>query len=207
MIKVAYIEDDPYLRDFISDAVAADRDLELTLCCGSVEDYLDRARFGTRPEVLLLDIELPGISGLEAIGQLKSFYPATEIAMFTVYDDADRIFKSLCAGASGYLLKSTTFPRLKEGIIQIYRGESAMTPSVARKVIQHFRPVPTPREELTVRERQIVQAMVDGLSYKLIADRLMISVNTVCYHVKNIYTKLQVNSKAEVIARSLKGEV
>lgn len=207
MVTVAYIEDEPHLRDFICDAIAADRDLELVMGCGSVEEYLDRVRYVARPHVLLLDIELPGLSGLQAVSQLKNLYPNTEIAMFTVYDDADRIFKSLCAGASGYLLKNTTFPRVKEAILQIYRGEAAMTPSVARKVIEYFRPMPAPREELTVREQQIVQAMVEGLSYKLIADRLMISVNTVCYHVKNIYTKLQVNSKAEVIARSLKGEV
>lgn len=102
------------------------------------------------------------------------------------------------------MLKSTPLPRIKESIHQVCRGQAAISPSIARKVIEYFRPQKEQSEELTPREMQIVQCMVDGLSYKLIADKLMVSINTVCYHVKNIYRKLQVNSKAEVIARTLK---
>ena len=207
MVKVAYIEDDPYLRDFITDCIGNDKELELVGSAGSVEEFLENAPLISKPHVILQDISLPGMTGLEAISHLKNIFPSAEIIMFSIHDDSERIFKALCAGASGYLLKNTSFPKIKEGIIQVYRGEATMTPSIARKVIAYFKPEKKTKEELTPREMQIVQCMVEGLSYKLIADKLMMSVNTVCYHVKNIYAKLQVNSKAEVVAKSLKGEI
>jgi DNA-binding NarL/FixJ family response regulator len=207
MVKVAYIEDDPYIRSFVADFIREDKELELTGLAGSVEDYLAQAPALPRPDVVLQDISLPGMTGLEAIRHLKSLYPAAEVVMFTIHDDSEHIFKALCAGATGYLLKSTSLPKIKEGILQVRRGEGAMSPSIARKVIAYFKPERKNREELTPREAQIVQCLVDGMSYKLIADQLMMSVNTVCYHVKNIYTKLQVNSKSEVVAKSLRGEI
>lgn len=207
MVKVAYIEDDPYIRRFVANFIREDKDLELTGLAGSVEDYMAQARAWPRPDVVLQDISLPGMNGLEAIRHLKNLYPSAEVVMFTIHDDSEHIFKALCAGATGYLLKSTSLPKIKEGILQVYRGEGAITPSIARKVMAYFKPDRKNREELTPREAQIVQCMVDGMSYKLIADQLLMSVNTVCYHVKNIYTKLQVNSKSEVVAKSLKGEI
>jgi DNA-binding NarL/FixJ family response regulator len=207
MVKVVYIEDDPYLREFITGFIKEDKELELAGVAGSIEDFLEQAPILPRPDVILQDISLPGMTGLEAIRHLKDLYPQAEIIMFTIHDDSERIFKAFCAGATGYLLKSTSLPKIREGILQVHRGESVMTPSIARKVIAYFRPEKTSKEELTPRELQIVQCMVEGLSYKLIADKLMMSVNTVCYHVKNIYTKLQVNSKSEVVAKSLKGEL
>jgi DNA-binding NarL/FixJ family response regulator len=207
MVKVACIEDDPYLREFITGFIKEDKELELAGVAGSVEDFLEQAPILPRPDVILQDISLPGMTGLEAIRHLKDLYPQAEIIMFTIHDDSERIFKAFCAGATGYLLKSTSLPKIREGILQVHRGESVMTPSIARKVIAYFRPEKTNKEELTPRELQIVQCMVEGLSYKLIADKLLMSVNTVCYHVKNIYTKLQVNSKSEVVAKSLKGEL
>lgn len=207
MIKVAYIEDDPYIRGFITDQIKSDKELELSGSAGSVEEYLENAGIWPKPDVILQDISLPGMTGLEAIRHLKNLYPDVEIIMFTIHDDSERIFKAFCAGANGYLLKNTAYAKIREGIIQVHRGEATMTPSIARKVIGYFKPEKKQSVDLTARERQIVQAMVEGLSYKLIADKLMLSVNTVCYHVKNIYTKLQVNSKAEVVAKSLKGEV
>ncbi|MBI1226521.1 MAG: response regulator [Bacteroidetes bacterium] len=207
MVKVAYVEDDPYLRDFITECIQHDKELELVGSAGSVEEFLEQAPILKKPDVILQDISLPGMTGLEAISHLKNMFPAAEIIMFTIHDDSERIFKAFCAGANGYLLKNTSFPKIKEGILQVYRGEAAMTPSIARKVIAYFKPEKKPKEELTPRELQIVQGMVDGLSYKMIADKLMMSVNTVCYHVKNIYTKLQVNSKSEVVAKSLKGSL
>ena len=207
MIKVAYIEDDPYVREFICDFLKNSKEFEFIASAESVEEFIEEAKILEKPDIVLQDISLPGMSGLEAIRHIKNIFPATEIIMFTIHDDSERIFKALCAGASGYLLKSTPIPKIKEAIYQVYRGEAAMSPSIARKVIQYFRPEKKNREELTPREMQIVQCMVEGLSYKMIADKLMISVNTICYHVKNIYRKLQVNSKGEVIAKSLKGEI
>lgn len=207
MIKLAYIEDDPNIRQFISDYFIASPEFEFVVACESVEDFLGEAPLLSVPDVILQDINLPGMSGLEAIRHLKDLFPNTEIIMFTIHDDSERIFKALCAGASGFLLKNTPVNKIKESIFQVYRGEAAMSPSIARKVINYFKPKRKGKIELTEREQQIVQGMVDGLSYKMIADKLMVSVNTVSFHSKNIYKKLQVNSKAEVVAKSLRGEI
>ncbi|PHN02156.1 response regulator [Flavilitoribacter nigricans] len=207
LIKIVYIEDDPYIREFIAEQLKKDPEFDFLLASESVESFLEQAKLIRKPDVILQDISLPGMSGLEAIRHLKDLFPAAEIIMFTIYDDSEKIFKALCAGAGGYLLKSTPVPKIRESIVQVYRGEGAMSPSIARKVMEYFRPEQQRSTVLTARELQIVQCMVEGLSYKLIADKLMISVNTTGYHVKNIYRKLQVNSKAEVIAKSLKGEV
>lgn len=207
MIKLAYIEDDPNIRQFISDYFIASPEFEFVTACESVEDFLEEAPLLSVPDVILQDINLPGMSGLEAIRHLKDLFPNTEIIMFTIHDDSERIFKALCAGASGFLLKNTPVKKIKESIFQVYRGEAAMSPSIARKVFNYFKPKQKGKVQLTEREQQIVQGMVDGLSYKMIADKLMVSVNTVSFHTKNIYKKLQVNSKAEVVAKSLRGEI
>jgi len=204
MISIAYIEDDPYIRELVADYLEQSKEVEFLTAAESVEDFLADAPGRAYPDVILQDINLPGMSGLEAIRRLKQLYPKAEIIMFTVNDDSEHIFKSFCAGATGYLLKSTALPKIVEAVQQVYRGESAVSPSVARKMIQHFRPERRGEEQLTPREQEIVQGMVEGLSYKLIADQLMISINTVSYHVKNIYRKLQVNSKAEVISLKLR---
>jgi DNA-binding NarL/FixJ family response regulator len=129
--------------------------------------------------------------------------------MLTIYHDSHKIFDSLVAGASGYLLKHTSLPEIKESIDLLLTGGAPMSPQIARKVIQHFnKPQPDkPDSGLTSREQDIVNGLVDGLSYKLIADRFDISIDTVRAHIRNIYKKLHVNSKAEVIAKSLRGEI
>lgn len=208
MIKVAYIEDNLPIREFISDFLKKSKEFEFLIASETVEEFMKPAEALLKPDVILLDINLPGMSGLEAIRHLKHSFPNVEIIMFTIHDDSERIFKAICAGATGYLLKSTPVSKIKEGIFQVHRGESAISPSIARKVIQHFQPSKkVKKEHLTPRETQIVQCMVEGLSYKLIADKLMVSINTIGYHVKNIYRKLQVNSKAEVVAKSLRKEI
>lgn len=206
MITVAFIEDEPYIRKFIATYLTESKEFDLLMASERVEDLMDQANIITPPNVILLDINLPGMSGLEAIRHLKTIFPNTEIIMFTIHDDSDRIFKALRAGASGYLLKNSSTSRIKDSIHQVFRGEASMSPSIARKVISYFQPKKKEKEKLTPREQQIVQCIVDGLSYKLIADKLMVSVNTIAYHTKNIYRKLEVNSKAEVIAKSLKNK-
>lgn len=158
-----------------------------------------------------MDIQLPGMSGIEGIGIIKDKYPEIDIIMLTVYHDSHKIFDSLCAGASGYLLKHTSLPEIKESILNLLNGGAPMSPQIARKVINHFQEQ-EPRKSnvessLTPREHDIVNGLVDGLSYKMIADRYDISIDTVRAHIRNIYKKLHVNSKAEVIAKSLKGEI
>jgi DNA-binding NarL/FixJ family response regulator len=149
------------------------------------------------------------MSGIEGIGIIKEKYPEIEIIMLTVYHDSHKIFDSLKAGASGYLLKHTSLPEIKESIQKLAAGGAPMSPQIARKVIQHFNK-PDKKEtesDLTPREQDIVNGLVDGLSYKLIADRFDISIDTVRAHIRNIYKKLHVNSKAEVITKSLRGEI
>ena len=147
MIKVAYVEDDPNFRNFVSDFLKNSPEFEFISSFGSVEDLLAEARIIKQPDILLLDISLPGMSGLEAIRLIKNAFPRMEIIMFTIHDDSERIFKALCAGASGFLLKSTPIPKMKEYLHQVYRGEAAMSPSIARKVIHFFRPKEVKKEK------------------------------------------------------------
>ncbi len=149
------------------------------------------------------------MSGLEGIRLLKNARPKTDIIMLTSYEDSDRVFKALCAGADSYLVKRSGLDKIKEAIITVNRGGSYMSPSIARKVINHFAPKQDRPEEqlLTGRQQQIVTGLVDGLSYKMIADKYLISVETVRDHIKKIYKKLQVNSKAEVIRKRMEGEI
>ncbi len=152
---------------------------------------------------------MPGISGINGIKILKHDYPGINIIMLTVYNDSTRIFNSLCAGASGYLLKNTPLEEIKKAIEELDSGGAPMSPEIARKVIEYFNPKKTNNYQsaLTSKENEIVNLMVDGLSYKMIADRMGISIDTVRFHIKNIYRKLHVNSKGEVISKSLKGEI
>ncbi len=162
------------------------------------------------PDVILMDIELPGMSGIDGMKLIKNQHPEVEIIILTVYHDSHKIFDSLCAGASGYLLKHTSLPEIKEAIETLVDGGSPMSPQIARKVIDYFKKPEVkkePESELTPREQEIVVGLVDGLSYKMIADRMDIAIDTVRAHIRNIYKKLHVNSKAEVIAKSLRGEI
>ncbi|HKI46179.1 MAG TPA: response regulator transcription factor, partial [Balneolales bacterium] len=155
-------------------------------------------------------IELPGMSGIDGMKLIKNQHPEIEIIILTVYHDSHKIFDSLCAGASGYLLKHTSLPEIKEAIETLVDGGSPMSPQIARKVIDYFKKPEIkkePESELTPREQEIVVGLVDGLSYKMIADRMGIAIDTVRAHIRNIYKKLHVNSKAEVIAKSLRGEI
>jgi DNA-binding NarL/FixJ family response regulator len=180
-----------------------------TQCAVDAETGVALARADI-PDLILMDIQLPGMSGIEGIGLIREKYPEIDIIMLTVYHDSHKIFNSLCAGASGYLLKHTSLPKIKDSILDLLEGGAPMSPQIARKVINHFQdqqPKKNADSDLTPREHDIVNGLVDGLSYKMIADRYDISIDTVRAHIRNIYKKLHVNSKAEVIAKSLKGEI
>jgi DNA-binding NarL/FixJ family response regulator len=162
------------------------------------------------PDVILMDIGLPGMSGISAIRLVRERYPDIDVIMLTVYHDPHKVFQSLCAGASGYLLKTTPFAMIREAIELVRNGGAAMSPQIARKVIDYFHPGVQNRGEtcpLTAREREVVLALVEGLSYKLIAEQMNVSLDTVRSHIKSIYRKLHVHGKAEVIGRSLRGEI
>lgn len=210
MATIGIVEDNKKIRDLIQRYLDMQEEHRCPVATESMEEMLDYLEEYESPDVLLMDIQLPGMSGIDGMKKLKQEYPDIEIIMLTVYHDSHKIFNSLCAGASGYLLKHTSLPEIKEAIEDLMEGGAPMSPQIARKVINHFQDPPQKKEDsetLTSREQDIVTGLVDGLSYKLIADRYDISIDTVRAHIRNIYKKLHVNSKAEVIAKSLRGEI
>lgn len=209
MISLAVIEDDDQIREWLSEYLSAQPNFLLLNASGSVEAFFTSVETGLAPDVLILDIGLPGMSGLNAIRFIKEKLPETDIIMFTVHNDPHRIFQALTAGATGYLLKNTPMAQIKEAIETCATGGAPMSPTIARQVVDFFNPKKKSerRSPLTEREDEIVVALVEGLSYKMIAARLEISIETVRHHIKNIYRKLEVNSKSEVVSKSLRGEV
>jgi DNA-binding NarL/FixJ family response regulator len=209
MISVAIIEDDEDIREGIRKYLNKQPGFSCRLAEESVEDFLSHKLEDEASDVILMDIGLPGMSGIDGIKLIKQKDPGIDIVMLTIYHDSHKIFEALRAGASGYLLKNTPLAEIKEAIELLQAGGAPMSPQIARKVIEHFNPAnkPAPESPLTAKEKEIVVGLVDGLSYKMIADRMNISVETVRFHIKNIYQKLHVHSKAEVITKSLRGEI
>ncbi|MEO9887633.1 MAG: response regulator transcription factor [Balneola sp.] len=210
MAIIGIVEDNIKIRDLIQRYLDMQEDMDCPVAKDSVEEMLEYLEKHQAPDVMLMDIQLPGMSGIKGMEIIKSKYPDIDIIMLTIYHDSHKIFDSLKAGASGYLLKHTSLPEIKESIDNLLKGGAPMSPQIARKVITHFNdqaPQKNPDSMLTDREQDIVNGLVDGLSYKLIADRFDISIDTVRAHIRNIYKKLHVNSKAEVIAKSLRGEI
>lgn len=209
MITVGIVEDDAGVRESIRDYCNLQPDLCCDLAEESAEQFLARLTDEQVPDVVLMDIGLPGMSGIDAIRLLKERHPDVDVIMLTVYHDPQTIFQSLCAGASGYLLKTTPFLELQAAIRDVHAGGAPMSAQIARKVVDYFHPEAAVGSEqiLTAREKEVIFGLVDGLSYKMIAGRLSVTVETVRSHIKSIYRKLQVHSKAEVISRSLKGEI
>ena len=155
-------------------------------------------------DVIIMDIDMPGINGIEAVRQTKEVSPDVEIIMLTVFEDDDRLFDSFCAGASGYLLKMHSLSKLPESIRDVMRGGAPMAPGVARKMISHFQNIHQNQYGLSPREKDILQWLVKGYSYKMIAENASISPETVKTHLKNVYKKLHVNCATEAVAKVLK---
>lgn len=210
MAIIGIVEDNVKIRDLIQRYLDMQEGMDCPVAKDSVEEMLEYLEKHQAPDVLLMDIQLPGMSGIKGMEIIKTKYPDIDIIMLTIYHDSHKIFDSLKAGASGYLLKHTSLPEIKLSIDDLLKGGAPMSPQIARKVITHFNeqaPKKNPDSMLTDREQDIVNGLVDGLSYKLIADRFDISIDTVRAHIRNIYKKLHVNSKGEVIAKSLRGEI
>lgn len=207
MIQIALIEDDIVVRNYLAAFFLRQEDLHCRISAASLEDFFVQAANVDRLDVVLTDIGLPGKSGIEGIPEIRKRFPDAAVIILSVYIDSDRIFQALCAGAVGYLQKDTAMEEILDCIRVISKGGAVMSPIIARKVVDYFAPKRSLNELLTAKEQQVIVAMVDGLSYKMIAVRLGIGLETVRQHIKNIYRKLQVNSKAEVIIKSLKGEL
>ena len=204
-IKVALFEDNPLLRDSLVQLINASEGL---ICTGAFPDCsnLMRKVESAKPDVILMDIDLPGMNGIEAVGQINQTYPDMVIIMQTVFNDNERIFQSITAGASGYLLKNTSPARILEAIREAATGGAPMTPSIAHKILGVFRSkkpaLPTKEQsQLNDRQHEILECIFNGMSYKLIAEKLFVSVDTVRYHVKNIYEILHVHSRDELISK------
>jgi DNA-binding NarL/FixJ family response regulator len=205
-IKVAIIEDLRQIREGLATLIELTEGYRCTGRFGSVEEAL--AGIGRDvPDVLLSDIGLPGMNGIEGVRILKERYPQLVVLMLSVYEDDERIFDALCAGATGYLLKKTPPARLIESLKEAFEGGAPMSPEVARRVITLFRDFRPPQRadyDLTPHETRLLKLLVEGHNYKTAAFELNVSVNTVSFHLKKIYEKLQVHSKSEAVAKALR---
>ncbi len=202
VIRVSLVEDDPRARRIVAEWLAQAADLELISVFADAEGAL-QALPQERPAVALVDINLPGQSGIECVRQLKPQLPTTQFVMVTVYEDADQIFEALSAGASGYLLKQTPREELLNAIRQVHQGGSPMSGSIARKVVQLFQHPATavlPTDTLSEREREVLELLSRGYLYKEIAESLRISYDTVTTYGRRIYEKLHVHSRAQAVA-------
>jgi DNA-binding NarL/FixJ family response regulator len=207
MNYLGIIEDDVLVRNSLASIFSTEKEISCAILAESVEDFLQKAEHVPQMDIVLSDIGLPGINGLKAIPLIKSKFAGVSVVMLSVYADNDRIFNALCAGAVGYLQKGMPLNEVLNSVKIICNGGSVMSPLIARKVMEYFAPKRTYNEPLTAREYQVINGIVDGLSYKMIAARLNITLETVRQHIKNIYRKLQINSKAELISRSARGEL
>ena len=208
MINLAFVEDDPIIHKSLVTLFESSIDIELVFHVFSMEEFISKVNtLRSTVDIILLDIGLPGKSGIEGISFIKQKLPEVDIVMFTTFEEEDKIFNALCLGACSYITKRTSLKQLVEAIHIIYRGGSYMSPSIARKVVQHFLVKPKEKFKLTHRQKEIVTCIVDGLSYQKVADQLHISIETVRSHIKKIYKDLHIKSKVELIRKSLEGEI
>lgn len=209
VIKVAIVEDVRALRDGFYMLIDGTEGFRCTGRFRTMEEALDKIGYEL-PDVALVDIGLPGMSGIEGVRLLKQRYPGLALLMLTVYDDDDRIFDALCAGACGYLLKKTPPARLLESLKEAVQGGAPMSPEVARRVISLFRDIRPPERDncqLTPHETRLLKLLVEGHNYKTAAAHLGVSFNTICFHIKHIYEKLQVHSKSAAVAKALRNKL
>ena len=209
-IRVTIFEDNTPLRDGLFNLIEAS---EGFLCAGSfgncnrvIENIAE-----TKPDVILMDIEMPGMNGIDAVRLVKNKFPKVKILMETVFEEDDKIFQSICNGAEGYILKNIPPEEIIESIKEIYEGGAPMAPAIAIKVLRMFKAgLGTGTDDsfnLTAREKEILKFLVEGMSYKMIADACFISIETVRGHIKNIYEKLQVHSKSEAVVKAIRGKM
>ncbi len=207
-VKIGIIEDQAIIRTSLTALFNAEEETVCVISADSIESFLIEIKHSEKPEVLLCDIELPGTNGIDGIKEIRLRYPDIDIAMLTVYQDNDRIFSAICAGANGYLLKNEPFAEIKKAVLDIKNGGSYMSPTIARKVLEHFNPpVHKPGNNLTAREKEVVEWISEGLSNKVVADKLSVSLHTVKFHLRNIYSKLQINSKNELILKAIRKDI
>jgi len=206
VISVSIVEDDDWLREDLARKIRQAKGFRVAGLHPNAEDALEKLP-GEASDVVLMDIALPGMSGIECVQRLKEKWPDANVLILTVYEETDRIFAALRAGASGYLLKRSSTEELLEAIADLHEGGAPMSSSVARRVVKFFTSEAKPKPEgegLSAREREILDSLVEGRANKEIADRLNISVHTVRMFIRRIYKKMHVHSRGEAVARFLK---
>jgi DNA-binding NarL/FixJ family response regulator len=206
LIRVGVIEDQPVIRGALMHLFSTSQGYAVTGAYGSMEAALEGLA-DDLPDILLIDLGLPGMSGMDGIRAIRSRWPSVLMLILTVHEENNFIFESLCAGADGYLLKSTKPAELLRCVREVVQGGSPMSPAIARKVITLFRnvrPVPEEANELTAHELRILKLLASGENYKTSAKLLGVSVNTISYHVRSIYSKLHVHSRGDAVAKALR---
>lgn len=205
-ISVALCEDNEGFRESLLQFISDTPGFSVTASFSSAEFILETLA-NDIPDVVLMDIDMPGINGIRATELIKSNYPFVHVLILTVYEDDQKIFDAILSGATGYLLKKTPPLRILEAITEVYEGGASMSASIVKKVISYFGKKEMPAQDaytLSVRELSILKCLVNGDSYKMIADHCSISIGTVRSHINNIYKKLHINSKSEAVAKALK---
>ncbi len=208
-IKAAVIEDQKEIREGLQALINGTLGYRCTGAFRTMEEALSKIAYEI-PHVILVDIGLPGMSGIDGIPLLKERYQQASVLVLSVYDDDERIFSALCAGASGYLLKKTPPAKLLESLKEAIDGGSPMSPEVARRVVtlfRDFRPPARTDYDLTPHEIRLLKLLAEGHNYKTAAAELGVSVNTISFHMKHIYEKLHVHSKSEAVAKALRGGI
>lgn len=202
-IRLAIVEDEQWMRNNLSHVI----DSSPSLCCvgafATAEEALEQMK-SARPDVVLLDINLPGMNGVECLRHLRAALPEARYLMLTVFEESEKIFRSLLAGASGYLLKRSSTPELLNAIQEVYDGGSPMSSSIARRVVSYFNQMgqkTSQADTLSQREKEVLELLGKGAAYKDIADQLSLSIDTIRMNVRHIYTKLHVHSRSEATAK------
>jgi DNA-binding NarL/FixJ family response regulator len=201
--SVIVVEDDPKLRDQLTKILATAQDIVCIGAYNSAEKALPEI-LSKKPDIVLMDIKLPGKTGIECVSEIKKSFPTMQIIMVTIYEETESIFRALKAGASGYIIKSDSPDQLPDAIRDVYAGGAPMSSSIARKVVQHFHLIgvsPQESENLSHREREVLELLAQGFIYKEISEKLNIGVTTVRTHVRNICDKLHVRSRLEAVAK------
>lgn len=213
MTRIAIVDDNLFLQKAIADKIACFGDLSCRFTCANGIELIQRLEENHNIDLILMDIEMPKMDGIEATEKIKARYPQIRVIMLTVFDNDENIFNAIKAGADGYLLKEVDLTALHRGILETMNGGAAMTPSIALKSLKLLRNPITFEDrrqeevQLTARETAVLEQLSKGLSYNLIADNLFISAGTVRKHIENIYTKLQVHNKLEAIDKARRSNI
>ena len=205
-IKVAIVEDQKQTREGLGALINGTPGFSTVGMWTTMEEALSRIE-REPPDVVMADIRLPGMSGIEGVRRLKAHYPSLQIVMLSVYNDNESVFEAICAGACGYLLKDTPPSRLLQALEEARHGGAPMSPEIARKVVTMFQSIAPPRSEdhnLSPREMEVLQLLADGHSYKTAAGTLDLSLDTLRFHIRNIYEKLHVHSKSEAVLKAFR---